>query len=188
MKRIAALAVGALAIGGAVSVGAIASADPPPPKVTICHRTASDTNPYVQLDVAESSVDGDTGNDNGQGDHLAEHTGPVFPDVGPDGKWGDIIPPFNDNGDPRSVSLNWNAAGIAIFENGCTPVAPPTSSTSSTSSTQPTSPTTQPTTPTTSPPPTNPVTPLTPTPPPTLQSGVPAPQPPPVGTQPRTTG
>ena len=82
-------------------------------KVTICHRTASETNPYVKITVDADSVDGDLGNDNGQGDHYLEHTGPVFPAVGADGKWGDIIPPIAGvhNG------LNWTAEGQAIYYN-----------------------------------------------------------------------
>jgi hypothetical protein len=109
-----------------------ASADPAenPPKVTICHRTDSVTNPYVTETVAESSVDGNGGNDNGLGDHLLEHTGSVIDFNNPPppphngDQWGDIIPPFDENGNPRAdtnLTLNWNAAGMAVFYNGCVP-------------------------------------------------------------------
>jgi hypothetical protein len=39
-------------------------------------------------------------------------------------QWGDIIPPFDENGNPRAnptLTLNWNAAGMAIFNNDCVP-------------------------------------------------------------------
>src|SRR5690349_14472159 len=63
-------------------------------KVTICHRTASYTNPYVQITVDQDSVDGNLANDKGQGDHYLEHRGPVFyPSIPKHTEWGDIIPP-----------------------------------------------------------------------------------------------
>jgi hypothetical protein len=98
-------------------------------KVTICHRTDSHSNPYVQETVAIESVDGNANNDNGKGDHLLDHTGPVFPATGQDGKWGDIIPPVSsDMG--STVGLNWTDAGQAIYNNGCNvPETPPTTET-----------------------------------------------------------
>jgi hypothetical protein len=91
-------------------------------KVTICHRTDSVTNPYTRNSVDISSVDGNGGNDNGQGDHLLNHTGPVFnSSMTKDDTWGDIIPPVAGVED----GLNWNAEGMAIWNNDCNvPVCP----------------------------------------------------------------
>ena len=102
---------------------ALATKPDPLHKVTICHRTHSETNPYVVETVDEASVDGNNGNDHGQGDHLLEHTGPVwYPGAKADGVfWGDIIPPFYSDGATLTgyPSLNWNADGQAIFRDHC---------------------------------------------------------------------
>jgi hypothetical protein len=96
-------------------------------KVTICHRSDSVTNPYTNPTVDESSVDGNAGNDNGQGDHYAEHQGPVPTSASAaqalkdaNIKWGDIIPPTT----AQPTGLNWTTAGMAIWNNGCDYVAP----------------------------------------------------------------
>lgn len=91
----------------------------PTDKVTICHRTASQTNPYVVLTVDENSVDGVAGNSGGVADHYGEHVGPIGPI--PVGEWGDIIPPVV----PYHTGLNW-PAGEAIWENDCNIPTPTT--------------------------------------------------------------
>lgn len=91
-------------------------------KVKICHRTASHTNPYTAPEVDADSIDGDDGNDNGQGDHYVNHTGPVWYS-GIQGEWGDIIPPVTGvhNG------LNWTAQGQGFYNNNCNiPTVTPT--------------------------------------------------------------
>jgi hypothetical protein len=114
---VAALAALALSLAFVVRPAAAGGAD----KVTICHRTASDTNPYVKITVDIDAADGDLGNDKGQGDHYKEHVGPVW-ELGLKAahiEWGDIIPPIDGIHD----GLNWTAEGQEIYENDCNPVA-----------------------------------------------------------------
>ena len=63
-------------VGSSLAIGATAASGDPSANVTICHRTNSDTNPYVQITVDESAVDGLGGGN----DHLGAHTGPVSRD------------------------------------------------------------------------------------------------------------
>jgi hypothetical protein len=74
-------------------------------KVTICHRTDSVTNPYVQISVDSHALKGHD-----------KHTGPVATSQSVaqglkdnDEKWGDIIP----------NKLNWDTDGQAIYNNDC---------------------------------------------------------------------
>ena len=115
----------ALVLGGfGASVAAAPQEDH---KVTICHRTDSVTNPYVQESVDVDSADGNTGNDNGQGDH-SEHTGPVATSEtvaqalkDNHENWGDIIPQHDNY-----AGLNWTAEGQAVYNNGCNYATPTT--------------------------------------------------------------
>jgi hypothetical protein len=83
--------------------------------VDICHATSSTSNPYESLTVSKITIE--TG-------HLS-HTGGVFPVAG----WGDVIPPFTDNG-VSYAGLNWTAAGQAVWNNHCIPVLQAVMSTS----------------------------------------------------------
>ena len=108
------LAVG-LAAGGLVSSAGLAAAaltqDPDVPlvrgatKVTICHATSSEQNPYVQIQVDDDSIVRE-----GHGEHP-----------------GDIIPPFNyveDDVTKEYPGKNWGAESEAIWLKGCE--VPPT--------------------------------------------------------------
>jgi hypothetical protein len=88
-----------------------AAADPAEDKVTICHATSDTTNPYVQITVSASSLDGQGNNDHTQ------HTGPLFDFADPDANeaWGDIIPA----GPGVSEAVNDTSEGQAILANGC---------------------------------------------------------------------
>jgi hypothetical protein len=92
-----------------------------PKKIPICHRTSSETHPYV----SQSPSLGNNGDLNGG--HL-NHTGPVFTPGGPR-PWGDIIPPYtyvDSNGNTQEFpGYNWSADGQAIFESGCGPPPDP---------------------------------------------------------------
>ena len=52
-------------------------------KVTVCHRSSSESNPYQTISVPIDKKDGTI---NGH----ETHTGPLYPEPG----WGDIIPPY----------------------------------------------------------------------------------------------
>ena len=86
-------------------------------KVTICHRTDSSSNPYVQI----------TPDKNGTVDGHDGHDGPVWNLTLKDQhiEWGDIVPPFDFDGDQHYPGKNWDAEGRAIYDNGCKPVVPP---------------------------------------------------------------
>ena len=95
-------------------------ADQPTDKVTICHRTASHSNPYNEITVDRSAVDGMLGNSGHVPDHYGRHQGPIGPIAV--GEWGDIIPPVS----PYHSGLNWTAEGQAIWENDCNIPTPTT--------------------------------------------------------------
>jgi hypothetical protein len=116
----AALAVLVAAL--AAPSAALATKPAPEHKVTICHRTNSNTNPYVLItvDIASSG--------HLKGGHDTEHEGPVW-NPGLKAKhieWGDIIPPYTYQ-DVSYPGRNM-ADGGAILEAGCkveTPEATP---------------------------------------------------------------
>lgn len=98
MKRILA----AIGVTGLVLLGATAPAaatddeEKGDHKVTICHATGSDSNPYVQITVDWHALKA----------HHSEH-------------WGDIIP-----GGHKWGGQNWDEDGQAIYYNGCVPCPP----------------------------------------------------------------
>lgn len=151
------IALAALAASSFMAVTPMVGATPPDQdhKVTICHRTNSNTNPYVLITVDKSAVDGVGGSD-----HYGEHQGPVWDPTLKDRKieWGDIIPPVP----PHHNGLNWTPEGRAIYDRKCetgntttstTTTAPPTTTTTTAPSTTTTvvTPTTMVTPPTTAP-------------------------------------
>lgn len=105
-------------LGGLALTSGSAKASVVEPKIKICHRSNAVNNPYQEIEVAKSSVDG--GED--KGDHYSEHQGPLAVSDAvaqnlKDNKidWGDIIPPvpgFHDG-------LNWTTEGQLMYNNNC---------------------------------------------------------------------
>lgn len=85
-------------------------------KITLCHRTASYSNPYVMISVDQNAADGLAGNSGNRPDHYGEHQGPIFyRGIPKHTEWGDIIPPIHGVHD----GLNWNSTGQKIHSTGC---------------------------------------------------------------------
>lgn len=145
--RMAGMASGAAAVvvGVALALAAPALATPPGPtghKQTICHRTDSNTNPYVVETVDVASILKTNGHDS--------HTGPVWnPNLKAAGiKWGDIIPAFtytSPGGQTEHYAgknmdgtggFDGTTTGKVILANNCK--IPTVSTTTSTSTTTPT--------------------------------------------------
>jgi hypothetical protein len=112
MRRMTArVVVTALVAFGAVGACAsLASATKPDPlhKVTICHATASASNPYVVITVDIASIVGDSGHG-----HSGVNVGDIIPRFAIDG----YVYPGN----------NWDTAHQAILDNDCNvPASTPT--------------------------------------------------------------
>ena len=111
LRRLAAL-LGAMALTFGMAGATLASA-PTGHKVTICHGTNSDKNPYViesstsrrpdTCVVDTMAIRVPSGISTLKDQHIA---------------WGDIIPSY-DYGDFHFDGLNWTEAGQAIYNNGC---------------------------------------------------------------------
>jgi hypothetical protein len=121
--------VGVVSVGNSVLASAGSqhvSTQPPGNKVTLCHATDADSNPYVMITVDIASA-GEAQTAKGH----AAHTGPIWQpgDQANHVKWGDIIPPYTFFGF-SFPGLNWTAAGMAILHNGCkvATATPPASS------------------------------------------------------------
>jgi hypothetical protein len=98
MKRIlAALGVTSLALFGATATAfATDESSDGGEKITICHATGSETNPYVQISVDFHAVEG-----------HSQHSD-------------DIIP-----GNRKWDGRNWDDEGQATYYNGCVPCPEP---------------------------------------------------------------
>ena len=98
MKRLAIAAI-SLTCVGLLTTPAIGAGG----QVSICHATASASNPFVLIHPAAAGIV------NG---HLGHQDG------------ADVVPPFTYKG--ITYSQNWDAPGQALFANGCAaPTAPP---------------------------------------------------------------
>lgn len=87
----------------------------PDRKVTICHRTHSETNPYVRITVDYNSVNKKSGHQGHDEIFAGEH---VFKagiyKRAKDKDWGDIIP-ADPSGLNRWQPLNWTTLGAQIY-------------------------------------------------------------------------
>jgi hypothetical protein len=94
------------AVGALGDLGPVIAGNGGADKVAICHATGSTTNPYVLIEPSAAGVyNGHLATSQG-GNGGADHQGAE-----------DIIPPFEYQG--QTYSQNWDAAGMAIFENDC---------------------------------------------------------------------
>jgi hypothetical protein len=115
-KKVAPIIIGAMLLSMVFAAQA-AQAVPRAGKVTICHRTNSETNPYRRITVSANAADGVGSNDHtSHGESYTDPSSVVHPVFDPsvsyppsDKDWGDIIPPVRGG-----AGLNW-VAGQSIY-------------------------------------------------------------------------
>ena len=101
--------VGAI-LGGLVLVKFAYATQTNPHKIIICHATGSNSNPFSQIEVDSSAIDGIGNSDHNRNGHQNGE---------------DIIPPTYNNGQQGYwSSRNWNASGQAIWRNDCNSILP----------------------------------------------------------------
>ncbi len=159
-----AIALAALGVASFAVVSLASNGGDSHEKVTLCHATGSQSNPYVSVDVNISSA-GDAVDAKGHNAHD-----------------GDIIPPYGYSGQDGSMSYpgkNWTAEGQDIWNDGCKVVDDDNPGTPSPSSNPTPSPSSNPTPPPSSnptpSPSSNPTPPTSPSPTPTSEGGAPEP-------------
>jgi hypothetical protein len=120
IRRLAAIAFAAMIVGGgALALVPTAQATPPPDhQVTLCHRTGSATNPYVQVTVDIKSA-GEAQTAKGHDDHNQIGNG-IGGDIIPSYTYGDFTYPG------KNLDTDFGGVtGADILANGC--VVPETS-------------------------------------------------------------
>jgi len=94
-------------------------------KITICHRTNSEKNPYVEITIAKAAVfkQGHSGHDEGGVHQPGDKAAGI--------RWGDIIPTFQYYAGRQNTNqqtypgLNNGLDGQAFLANGCNSPTPP---------------------------------------------------------------
>lgn len=91
------------------------SSESPEAKITICHATNAQTNPYVKITVSANAI----ANHQDFNGHGKQHEGGVWVQGIADHSWGDIIPAFTTKDGVKFPGQNMNEAGKKILDGGC---------------------------------------------------------------------
>ena len=122
LRAIAAITLAAAAVPLTAGAATASQSGADDHKVTLCHRTNSETNPYVVITIDKAGVfkTGHDGHDEGGVHQPGDKANGV--------RWGDIIPAFDYYASPQDenastlshyAGLNNTAAGLDVLANGC---------------------------------------------------------------------
>ena len=122
LRAIAAITLAAAAVPLAAGAATASQGGADDHKVTLCHRTNSENNPYVVITIDKAGVfrTGHDGHDEGGVYQPGDKANGV--------RWGDIIPAFDYYASPQAEQagtlshydgLNNTAAGLDVLANGC---------------------------------------------------------------------
>jgi uncharacterized repeat protein (TIGR01451 family) len=122
LRAVAAITLAAAAVPLAAGAATASQGGADDHKVTLCHRTNSENNPYVVITIDKAGVfkTGHDGHDEGGVYQPGDKANGV--------RWGDIIPAFDYYASPQDETagtrshydgLNNTAAGLDVLANGC---------------------------------------------------------------------